>query len=100
METVLCFLLVSRWLKYRQAWLTDVAFPAVAAGVSGLVVLLLNKLLLGSVGAFVTILIACLVGVFLYVMLLMVLKVIGEAELSRMPLGFFFLMLGRNMGIL
>ena len=100
LETVLCFLLVSRRLKYRQAWLTDVAFPAVAACVSGLVVLLLNKLLLGSVGAFVTILIACLVGVFLYVMLLMVLKVIGEAELSRMPFGFFFLMLGRNMGIL
>ncbi|MGN1150836.1 MAG: polysaccharide biosynthesis C-terminal domain-containing protein [Lachnospiraceae bacterium] len=100
LETVLCFLLVSRRLKYRQAWLTDVAFPAVAACVSGLVVLLLNKLLLGSVGALVTILIACLVGVFLYVMLLMVLKVIGEAELSRMPLGFFFLMLGRNMGIL
>ena len=78
----------------------DVAFPAVATCVSGIAVLLLNKLLLGSVGALFTIFIACLVGVFLYIMLLMVLKVIGEAELSRMPLGFFFLMLGRNMGIL
>lgn len=99
-ETVLGFLLVSRNLKYRQEWITDVAFPAVAACVSGLVVLLLNKLLFGSVGAAITIVIGCLAGVFLYIMLLMVLKVIGEAELSRMPFGFFFLMLGRNMGIL
>lgn len=100
LETVFCFLLVSRRLKYRQEWMIDVAFPAVATCVSGIAVLLLNKLLLGSVGALFTIFIACLVGVFLYIMLLMVLKVIGEAELSRMPLGFFFLMLGRNMGIL
>ena len=99
-ETVLGFLLVSRNLKYRQEWITDVAFPAAAACVSGLVVLLLNKLLFGSVGAAITIVIGCLAGVFLYIMLLMVLKVIGEAELSRMPFGFFFLMLGRNMGIL
>lgn len=99
-ETVLGFLLVSRNLKYRQEWITDVTFPAAAACVSGLVVLLLNKLLFGSVGAAITIVIGCLAGVFLYIMLLMVLKVIGEAELSRMPFGFFFLMLGRNMGIL
>ena len=99
-ETVLGFLLVSRNFKYRQEWITDVAFPAAAACVSGLVVLLLNKLLFGSVGAAITIVIGCLAGVFLYIMLLMVLKVIGEAELSRMPFGFFFLMLGRNMGIL
>lgn len=94
------FLLVCRNLKYRQEWIADVAFPAAAALVSGLVVMLLNRLLLGSVGAVITIVIACLVGLFLYVLLLMALKVIGEAELSRMPLGFFFLMLGRNMRIL
>jgi stage V sporulation protein B len=99
-SVVLGFTLISRKLKYRQSWITDVIFPALAAAVSGLVVLLLNKLLYESAGAMVTILVSCLIGVFLYVLLLMVLKVIGEAELSRMPFGFFFLMLGRNMGIL
>lgn len=98
--TTLNFLLVGRNLKYRQEWVADVAFPAAAACVSGLVVMLLNKLLLGSVGAVVTIAVACLAGLFLYVVLLMVLKVIGEAEISKMPFGFFFLMLGRNIGIL
>lgn len=100
MYTVLNFLLVCRNLKYRQEWISDVAFPAAAACVSGIVVMLLNKLLYGSVGALITIAIACVAGLFLYILLLMVLKVIGEAEISRMPFGFFFLMLGRNIGIL
>lgn len=100
MYAALNFLLVGRNLKYRQEWIADVAFPAAAACVSGIVVMLLNKLLYGSVGALITIAIACVAGLFLYVLLLMILKVIGEAEISRMPFGFFFLMLGRNIGIL
>lgn len=99
-DTVLNFLLIGRTLKYRQEWISDVVFPAAAAGVSGIVVMLLNKLLYDPAGAVITIVIACLVGLFLYVLLLMVLKVIGEAELAKMPFGFFFLMLGRNIGIL
>lgn len=99
-SVVLGFTLISRKLKYRQSWISDVVFPAAAAAISGLVVLLLNKLLYESAGAMATILVSCLIGVFLYVLLLMVLRVIGEAELSRMPFGFFFLILGRNMGIL
>lgn len=100
LEAGLNFWLISRNLKYRQEWLSGVAFPAAAACVSGLVCMLLKNLLFDSVGAAVTTCIVCLVGLFLYIMLLMVLKVIGEAELSRMPFGFFFLMLGKNMGIL
>jgi hypothetical protein len=76
-----------------------VVFPALAAAVSGLAVLFLNRLLLESAGALVSILVSCLVGIFLYVLLLMITRVIGEAELSRMPFGFFFLLLGRNIGI-
>lgn len=99
-DTVLNFILIVRNLKYRQGWITDVAFPAAAACVSGLVVMLLNRLLYDSAGAVITIMVGCLIGLFLYILLLMVLKVIGEAELAKMPFGFFFLMLGRNMGIL
>jgi stage V sporulation protein B len=99
-SAVLGFTLISRKLKYRQSWIKDVVFPALAAAGSGLAVLLLDKLLYDSVGALATILVSCLIGVFLYILLLMVFRVIGEAELSRMPFGFFFLMLGRNMGIL
>lgn len=96
----LCFLFVSRNLKYRQEWLGSVAFPAAAAGVSGVVVGLVNRLLLAQIGGGLTILIGVLTGLFFYITFLMILRVIGEAELSKMPLGFFFIMLGKNIGVL
>lgn len=94
------FFFISRNLKYRQDWIGGVAFPAVAAGLSGVVVMIMSKLLLEPVGGALTILIGIIVGVFLYITFLMILRVIGEAELSRMPLGFFFIMLGKNIGVL
>ena len=94
------FFFVSRNLKYRQEWIGGIAFPAVAAGISGVVVGLVNGLLLEQLGGGVTILIGIVVGLFFYVTFLMILRVIGEAELSRIPLGFFFIMLGKNIGVL
>lgn len=94
------FFFISRNLKYRQEWFGGVVFPAVAAGVSGVVVGLVNSLLLEQVGGGLTVLIGVLTGLFFYVTFLMILRVIGEAELSRMPLGFFFIMLGKNIGVL
>ena len=94
------FFFISRNLKYRQEWFGSVIFPAVAAGVSGVVVGLANNLLLESVGGGLTVLIGVVAGLFFYVTFLMILRVIGEAELSRIPLGFFFIMLGKNIGVL
>lgn len=94
------FFFISRNLKYRQEWIRGVAFPGAAACVSGVVVMLVNRLLFESVGGFLTILIGVLAGLFFYVTFLMILKVIGEEELSRIPLGFFFIMLGKNIGVL
>lgn len=94
------FFFVSRNLKYRQDWLGGIVFPAAAAGVSGVVVMIMSSLLLEPVGGALTMLIGILVGLFFYITFLMILKVIGEAELSRIPLGFFFIMLGRNIGVL
>lgn len=94
------FFFISRNLKYRQEWISGVVFPAAAAGVSGVVVRIVSSLLLEPVGGALTILIGVVVGVLLYITFLMILKVIGEAELSRIPLGFFFIMLGKNIGVL
>ena len=66
----------------------------------GVVVFLLQMVLLEAAGALITVLAAILAGVFVYIFLLMALRVIGEAELSGMPLGFFFILLGKNLGIL
>ena len=96
----LSFVFVSRHIRYRQDWLTGVTFPAIAAGVSGVVVFLLQLVLTEAAGDLITVLVALVAGVFIYIFLLMALRVIGEAELSRMPLGFFFILLGKNLGIL
>lgn len=94
------FFFVSRNLKYRQEWIGGVVFPAIAAAVSGVVVGVVNRVLYESVGGGLTILIGIVVGLFFYITFLMILRVIGEAELSRIPLGFFFIMLGKNIGVL
>lgn len=100
MYAALNFFFVSRNLKYRQEWFGGLIFPAAAAGVSGVVVGLVNHLLLEQIGGGLTLLAGMLVGMFLYITFLMILRVIGEDELSRMPLGFFFIMFGKNIGVL
>lgn len=97
---ILCFILTIRKLKYRQEWLYSVAFPIVSACVAGLVVMLLNMLLLQTVGNILTIVISSLVGMILYILLLMILRVLNEAELSRLLFGNLWIALGRMIGVL
>lgn len=96
----LSFWLLNRRVKYKPDWFTGIVFPCAAAAVSGVVVFLLNLVLLETVGAVLTILISLIVGLFFYLFLLMMLRVLGEAELQEIPLGFLFILLGRNIGVL
>ena len=94
------FLLLNRHVKYRMDWFSGVLFPFAAAAVSGVVVYLITMAVLNLVGNVITILIALFVGLVFYIFLLMLLRVIGETELHEIPLGFLFILLGRNIGIL
>lgn len=96
---VLAYALLNRYKRCRIDWLHSAAFPAVAAGISGLLVLLLNRLLLGSAGAFITIAVGVLLGVIVDVVLLMALRVVTEEELSKTWYGIFFITLGRQLRI-
>lgn len=89
-----------RRLKYRQEWMASVAFPAFCACLSGLVVMLLNRLLLDAAGEMITILVSCLIGILLYIMMLMIFRVLQEGELSRLPFGNLWIALGRMIGVL
>lgn len=97
---VCAFLLLNRRIQYRTDWLSGVAFPFAAAALSGVAVYLIAKALADIAGNALTILITLLVGLFFYIFLLMLLRVIGEAELHEIPLGFLFILLGRNIGVL
>ncbi|MDE7247594.1 MAG: polysaccharide biosynthesis C-terminal domain-containing protein [Lachnospiraceae bacterium] len=96
----LSFVLLNRRVKYRPEWFPGIVFPCAAAAVSGVVVYLMNLVLGETVGAVLTILISLLVGLFFYIFFLMILRVLGEAELQDMPFGFLFILLGRNIGVL
>ncbi len=94
------FVLLSKRIKYRPDWIAGVVFPFGAAAVSGVIVYLLNRLLFSLAGAALTILIALPLGLFFYIFFLMLLRVIGEAQLQDMPFGFLFILIGRKIGIL
>ncbi|MDE5940361.1 MAG: oligosaccharide flippase family protein [Lachnospiraceae bacterium] len=97
---VLAFVFLNRRVKYRPDWLPAVVFPLAAAAVSGLIVYLINLLLSGVAGAAVCILVSLPVGVFFHILFLVLLRVVGEAELQEMPLGFLFIAIGRTLGVL
>ena len=97
---VLGFVLVSRRVSYKQEWLYSFAFPAAAAAVSGLAAMLLDRLLFAAVGAIPTLLISWLVGMVLYMVLVVLLHVVNEGELSEMPLGGIWIAVGRLLGVL
>lgn len=97
---VSCFLFTCRKLKYRQEWLYSAVFPLLSAGVSGLVIMLISRLLISVIGEIATILIGSLVGIIFYILFLMILRVLNEAELARLPLGGLWIALGRMIGVL
>lgn len=97
---VMGFVLVSRRVSYKQEWIYSFAFPAAAAAVSGLAAMLLNRLLFALVGAIPTLLISCLVGTVLYMILVVLLHVVNESELSEMPFGGIWIAVGRLLGVL
>lgn len=97
---VLNFLFLGRNLNYQPNWFSGIVFPAASAIVSGLVVMLIGKFMLEPAGAAATILTGIVAGVFLDLTMLMILRVVGEEELSRIPLGFFLIMFGKNIGVL
>lgn len=97
---ILMFILVSRRVSYKQEWLYSFVFPAGAAAVSGLVVMLIDKVLFVLVGAVPTLIIGCLVGLILYMVLIIILHVVNEGELSEMPFGGLWVAIGRLIGVL
>lgn len=97
---VCAFFFFNRHIKYRTDWLSGVLFPLASAAVSGVVVYLIALVLTDIAGSALTILIALLAGTFFHILFLMILRVIGEAELHELPLGFLFILLGRNIGVL
>ncbi|MCM1173895.1 MAG: polysaccharide biosynthesis C-terminal domain-containing protein [Blautia sp.] len=95
---VLGFILVSRRVGYKQEWIGSFAFPAASAAVSGLAVMLLNRLLFPLAGAVPALLVCVLAGTALYMALIVLLHVMNAEELSEMPFGGIWSLFGRLFG--
>ena len=95
--TVMGFFLVGRRLQYRQEWIHTFAFPVVAAAISGIAVMLLNRLITSFAGTTIALIVSLPLGIVIYMVLLIVTKAVTEKELENMTGGRILLMLGRWM---
>ena len=94
------FAFLNRRVKYRPEWISDIVFPFAASAVSGVIVYLIKLVLSDIAGDGVTILVALIAGVFFHILILMLLRVIGEAQLHEIPFGGLFILIGRSVGVL
>lgn len=92
---VIGFLLVGRRMQYRQEWIHTFAFPLVSAAVSGIVIMLLNRLISSFGGTTIALIISLPLGAIIYMILLIATKAVTERELENMSGGRILLTLGR-----
>lgn len=97
---VMGFLLISRTFQYRQEWIKSFAVTLIAAAVSGVAAMLLNKVFVPLLGMAVSMVICILVSVILYILLLLVMRAFQEEELEEMSGGRALLMLARLLHLL
>lgn len=88
------FLILSRVCRYRQEWLKAVAFTVVAAGIAGLIIMVLNRLLSPLIGSTISLVICLPIGIAVYLVLLILVRGVGIEELQDMTGGAFMIKIG------
>lgn len=87
------FWLVGRSIQYTQEWIKSFVVTIVAAAISGVIAMLLNKVLAPMLGAAVSMLICFLLSCVVYTVLLIVTRSFQEGELEEMAGGRILIML-------
>lgn len=98
--TVAGFVLVTKSFQYVHDWIRGLAFPVVAAGIAGLIVMLLNKAFLSMTGSTISMLISLFVGCAAYTILLLAIRCVNERELENMFMGRLLIGIGRALHFL
>lgn len=84
---VVCFLSVAKYMQYTPEWIRTFGITVIAAGVMGLIGMLLNKAIFMAAGEVVTLFICVLVCIIVYNVLLIVFRGVRRDELYEMPGG-------------
>jgi hypothetical protein len=92
-QAVLGFFELKVMLDYKQEIIRNLLKPLLAAGVSGLLALLLDRIFVNLIGEVLTLLIAIILSYLLYMVLLILLKSVNRYEIERMPFGDYFALL-------
>ena len=88
---VLSFVMLFKMLKYRHNLVRNLGFPALSAALSGLMLLLIEKLLVDRIGEVLTVLIGAVIYFVLYMVILILLKGVSAEELEKIPFGRLFM---------
>lgn len=94
------FVLLRREYQYVQEWVRSLAFPVIAAGISGLIVMLLNKAFTSLTGSTISLFICLPLGIAAYVILLLAIRGVNEKELENMLFGRLLINIGRALHLL
>lgn len=91
------FLFITRLCRYRQEWLKAVAFTVIAAGIAGLIMMALNRILSPLTGTTISMLLCFVVGTMVYLVLLILSRGVKRDELQDMTGGMLMMKIGEWM---
>lgn len=94
------FLGVRKYMKYSQEWIRTFAVTAIAAGVAGVIGMLLNKALFALAGSLITLFVCVPVCIIVYNVLIMVLRGVSRDEVEDMPGGWIFASIAERLHFL
>ena len=97
---VLNAMAIRKYMRYRPELVLTFAIPAIASGVMGIVIGLLNLLLAKTAGNVVTVFVGICVGAVVYFAVLILLKGINEHDLRSMPGGRTVLTVAKRMRLM
>ncbi len=93
--TIIGFIYIIRNYQYTQEWIRSVAFPIASAGITGLIVMLLNKAFVPMTGEVISLCICLPVGILVYIILLLAIRSLNERELENMFMGRILIKIGK-----
>ncbi len=76
------------------------AYPILVGCVTGLVVMLRNKMCLTLIGAAATLIVCLVLGYLVELFVLLAFHVLGEGQIKNAPGGFIIIWLGRTIGVI
>lgn len=98
--SIICFMGVIRHMKYSQEWFRTFAVTTVAAGVSGLLGMLLNKALLTFAGNVITLILCVVICVVVYHLIIILMKGMREDEWEEMPGGKIIIFIAERLHLM